>query len=88
MKFLINSVITYKCDSVNEVERFHEELQNDARFTLNSFNYKVKQIKDKGEVVEEYYLVSAKLIFNDEKEPDTQVDINYVYDAGDIDTDE
>lgn len=80
MKYLINVVDTYRVDTVEQVEKLHEELKNDNHFTLNSFSYKTKQIKQKGEVIEEYQLVTAKKIFNDEKEPYNNIDIMYEVD--------
>lgn len=77
MKNLINTTETYRIDSINGVERLQEELNNDNRFTLTSFNYKFKQIKAKGEIIDEYYIVTAKKVFNDEKEPSTEVEVIY-----------
>ena len=78
MKYLINSVDTYRVDSVEEVEKLHEELKNSPYFILGSFSYKTKQIKQKGAVIDEYQLVSAKKIFTNEKEPDSNIEIEYV----------
>ena len=77
MKYLISTTDVYRVPTVAEVEQFHEELINDTHFTLNAFSYKTKQIKQKGEIVDEYQLVTAKKLFNDEKEPDTNIDIKY-----------
>ena len=77
MKFLINSTDTYRVNTVEEVERLHEELKNDPAFILASFSYKTKYIKEKGAIVEEYQLVQAKKIFADEKEPENDVTISY-----------
>ena len=77
MKYLINNVVTYRVNSVEEVEQLHEVLKNDNRFDMTSFTYKHKDIKSKGEIIDSYELVTAKLIFNDEKEPGVDVVINY-----------
>ena len=52
------------------VETLHEELLNDPTFDLVGFSYKVKQIKAKGEVIEEYMVVQATKQFTAEKEPE------------------
>ena len=57
--------------------RFHEELKNDSHFTLASFGYKHKEVKQKGDVVDEYELVTVKKLFNNEKEPDNEIKITY-----------
>lgn len=80
MKFLLNSVDTYRVETVEEVERLHEALKNDTNFTLISFSYKTKEIKVKGEVVETYQVVSAKKMFTEEKNPEVQVEIVYEVD--------
>lgn len=54
MKYLINSVDTYRVETVEQVEALHEELKDDPHFILASFSYKTKFVKVKGEVVEEY----------------------------------
>lgn len=76
-KYLVNSVDTFRVATVDDVERLHEELKNDPYFTLASFSYKTKQVKSKGEVVDEYQLVTAKKLFNEEKEPGTVIEIKY-----------
>ena len=77
MNYLISVVDTYRVATVEDVERLHEELKNDGHFTLASFSYKTKYIKQKGDIIDEYQLVSAKKIFNDEKEPISSIDIHY-----------
>lgn len=77
MKYLISATDVYRVPTVAEVEQLHEELINDTHFTLNAFSYKTKQIKQKGEIIDEYQLVTAKKLFNDEKEPGTNIDIKY-----------
>lgn len=77
MKYLINAVDTYRVNTVSEVEQLHEELRNDTSFELVSFSYKTKQIKSKGEVVEEYQVVQAKKVFTDEKYPTEEISVYY-----------
>jgi len=74
MKYLINTTDVYRVETVEDVERLHEELKNDPTFTLVSFSYKTKYIK---KTEEEYQLVSAKKSFNEEKEPDRTIEISY-----------
>lgn len=77
MKYLISATDVYRVATVEDAERLHEELKNDGNFTLASFGYKTKFIKQKGEVIDEYQLVTAKKIFNEEKEPYSSVEIKY-----------
>lgn len=75
--YLLTSTETYRVETVAEVETLHEELTNDANFTLVAFSYKTKYIKEKGDIVGEYQVVTAKKSFNSEKEPDRYVKIEY-----------
>lgn len=77
MKHLIYTTDTYRVDTVAEVEQLHEDLKSDDHFTLAGFSYKTKYVKAKGEILDEYQLVTAKKIFNDEKEPENDISIYY-----------
>lgn len=76
-EYLLTSTDTYRVETVEDVERLHEELKNSPRFQLVAFSYKTKPIKIKGEVIGEYQVVSAKKVFNEEKDPDTTINIKY-----------
>ena len=80
MRYLLKAVDTYRVPDEAAVEALHEELLNDPCFDLVGFSYKVKQIKAKGEVVEDES--------NDGKKNDkplisvsTHIDDNYVSDG-------
>lgn len=75
--YLVKTTDVYRVDSVGEVEKFHTELKGDPHFELESFAYQQKQVKQKGEVVDEYCLVTVKKKFNDPKEPISDVEIKY-----------
>ena len=77
VKYLINDVTTYRVATVKEVEALHEELLADTSFELTAFSYTTKYIKVKGEIVDEYQVVKAKKVFNNEKEPDRTIDVKY-----------
>lgn len=77
VKYLINDVTTYRVETVKDVEKLHEELLTDPSFELTAFSYTTKYIKVKGEIVDEYQIVKAKKVFNNEKEPESMVDVKY-----------
>lgn len=77
MKYLISDTTVYRVATVADVEILHEELLNDNSFELVSFGYKTKYIKQKGEIIDEYQLVTAKKIFQEEKEPSSAIDVKY-----------
>lgn len=75
--YLVKTTDVYRVDSVGEVEQFHKDLKGDPHFELESFAYQQKQVKQKGEIVDEYCLVTVKKKFNDPKEPASDVSISY-----------
>ncbi len=76
-KYLINDVTTYRVGTVEVVEQLHEELANNPMFQLTNFSYTTKYIKEKGEIVEEYQIVKAKKVFNEEKFPEGDFYVKY-----------
>lgn len=75
--YLIRATEVYRLETVEEVERFHEILREDPSFHLISFGYKDKNVKVKGEIIDEWKNVTVVKAFNDEKEPDTRINIIY-----------
>lgn len=80
MKYLISQTDTYRVDTIEEVEALHDELINDKYFTLSAFSYKTKYLKQKGEIIDEWQLVTAKKDFNSEKEPERHIAVKYEVD--------
>ena len=76
-RYVISDTTVYRVPDVAAVEELHQELLDDGNFQLVGFSYKTKQIKVKGEVVEEYQVVTAKRVFNEEKDPEYKIDISY-----------
>lgn len=72
MTHLIKVTNTYRVPTVADALRLREELAAGAG-ELTTFKYTTKYIKAKGEIVEEYQLVTATLVFNSEKEPESSI---------------
>ena len=77
MRYLLKVVDTYRVGTVEEVEQLHEELLDNPNFTLTAYSYKTKYIKAKGEIIEDYQVVTATKVFNEEKDADSSVNIIY-----------
>lgn len=82
MNYVTQVVETIRVPNVNEVEKLHKELKDDNRFELKKFEYSHKDVKQKGEIIDEYELVKATLVFNLEKEPTSSVDIEFTIENG------
>ena len=76
IKYLLDTTVTYKVSTIEDVKKVHAEMQSNPNYSLVAFSYKTKEVKEKGEVVDEYQVITAKLIINNEKEPDnSDIDI-------------
>lgn len=76
-RYLLKVVDTYRVPDEAAVEALHDELLEDPTFDLTGFSYKVKQIKAKGEVIEEYMVVQATKQFTNEKDPEGSYVVSY-----------
>lgn len=74
-KYVLNTVTTYRVPTEKDALALRDELANNSYGELESFSYQIKFIKAKGEVIEEYYVVKAKMKVNDEKEPESKTDV-------------
>lgn len=84
-KYLVNTKETFRVATVEEAEALNKEFKNDALnndYELKSFSYVKKQVKAKGEVVDEYVVCTAVKVFNEEKNPESLLfEIQYVPDG-------
>lgn len=79
MKYLLKSTDVYEVNTMDEVEALRQKFMDDTNYTLVSFGYKMKEIKQKGEVLDTYYVITVQKMFNDEKDPCSTIDIIYTY---------
>ena len=77
MKYLTTVVETYRIGSEKEVEAFLKELKADHRFTVAKYSSTKKEKKAKGEVVDEWIRFEVVKLFNEEQEPDSEIEISY-----------
>lgn len=73
IKWLIKSQNEYRIETMSDVEEFHKQMQNEASdngYTLSSFSWTEKEVKEKGEVVDSYYQVKVTFVFNVLKDPE------------------
>lgn len=67
-KYLVSTVETYRVDTEAEAQEFIEQLKRDKGEVLkHSIEY--KEQKAKGEVIQDWYRLTVKRRYNDEKEP-------------------
>lgn len=90
--FVLKNTTEYRVETVNEIVKFRDELQKQAAqdgYSLSAFGYSEKLVKEKGEVVDSYYIVRATFTINDAKEPTIPIfSVNLPYSAEEMLTDE
>lgn len=77
MKYLLNVTENYRVETEAEVEKLIQEAKESNQFILSKYTSQFKEVKQKGEVIEDYYKVSLTKEFTKEKEPDGCVTIEY-----------
>lgn len=76
-KYLIQTVETYRADTESEADQLIADAKASPEYELKKHNAEKKEIKQKGEVVEEYWKVNLTKKFTDEKEPIGTTTIEY-----------
>ena len=71
MKYLISTV-----DFTKE-NKIRVKAKKDGNYTLGKYTNEHKTKTSKGEIVDEYYKLTLTKIFNDIKEPESEIDIEY-----------
>lgn len=77
MKYLLAVTEKYRVSSEDEALKFIDEAKNDKSYVLNKYTTQKKEVKQKGEIVDEYVVVSLTKIFNNEKEPTDEIVVSY-----------
>lgn len=77
MRYLTKVVETYRLSSEREVETFLKELKEDDRFTIAKYSSQKKEKKSKGEIIDEWIRFEITKLFNEEVEPDSEIEIDY-----------
>ena len=76
-KYLVSTTETYRVDTENEATRAIEEAKQNGSYVLGKYTSEHKERKSKGEVIDEYWKLTLTKLFNDIKEPDSIVNVNY-----------
>lgn len=77
MKYLINTTEIYRFSSEDEATNFIEAAKKESGYVLTKHTVEYKERKQKGEVIDFWWKVTLIKKFNDEKEPETDVEITY-----------
>ena len=75
--YLVSTTETYRVDTERESAEAIEEAKNNGSYILGKYTNEHKERKSKGEVIDEYWKLSLTKLFNDIKEPDSVVNVEY-----------
>ena len=77
MCYTLKTTTVYRVPTVEDALTLRKHLERNCGGELTSFKYATKYIKAKGEIIEEYQVVSATKVFTDEKSPERIVSVEY-----------
>lgn len=77
MRYLIQTVETYRADTETEAQGIITEAKAAGEYTLTKYTSEKKEVKAKGEIIDEYYKVALTKVFTDIKEPDSVASVIY-----------
>lgn len=77
MEYLLKVQNVYRVATEADAIRLKEELRTSSGGNLTAFAYAVKYIKQKGEIVGEYWVCKATIEFNAERDPERRVQATY-----------
>lgn len=76
-KFLIKTTEEHRADSESEAAELIDDAKHDSRYILAKYSSVKKEKKQKGEVVDDYYIVTLVKVFDDPKEPSGEATVEY-----------
>lgn len=76
-KYLIKTTETYRCDSEEEAKNLIAEAAQDGHYVILKSSSEIKNIKQKGEIIDEWRRVIITKEFTSEKEPSECFSVTY-----------
>ena len=80
MRYLIQTTEIYRADTDAEAQGLITEAKSASEYALAKYSSEKKEVKAKGEIIDEYYKVSLTKLFTSIKEPAEVVTISYEVD--------
>ena len=75
--YLCSTVETYRADHAHAADELINFARESKLYDLKRSNVQKKEVKAKGEVVDEFFLVSLTKSIQDPKNPEVSVKLNY-----------
>lgn len=77
MRYLIQTTEIYRADTEVEAQGVITEAKQANEYVLSKYSSEKKEVKAKGEIIDEYFKVSLTKVFTNIKEPDTVASVTY-----------
>ena len=76
-KYLVSATEVYRVDNEESAAALIDEAKAETKYILAKYSSVKKEKKAKGEIVDEWYQVTLVKKFKDEKDPISNIDVNY-----------
>ena len=76
-KYLIKTTEEHRADTEYEAAELINAAKEDGRYLLSKYSSVKKERKQKGEVIDEYFIVTLVKVFDDAKEPCGEASVEY-----------
>ena len=76
-KYLLKVTEEHRADSELEAAELINSAKADSRYVLSKYSSVHKERKAKGEIVDEYFIVTLVKVFDDPKEPCGEASVEY-----------
>lgn len=76
-KYLLKTTEEHRVDKEFEAAELIDAAKKDGRYILSKYSSVKKERKQKGEIVDEYYIVTLVKVFDDPKEPCGEASVEY-----------
>ena len=76
-KYLLKTTEEHRADSEAEATELINAAKADSRYVLSKYSSVKKERKAKGEIIDEYFIVTLVKVFDDAKEPCGEASVEY-----------
>lgn len=76
-KYLVKTTEEHRADSETEATELINAAKADNRYLLSKYSSVKKERKQKGEIIDEYYIVTLVKVFDDPKDPAGEASVEY-----------
>lgn len=76
-KYLIKTTEEHRADTEAEAAELIDAAKKDGRYVLSKFSSVHKERKQKGEIIDDYFIVTLVKVFDDAKEPCGEATVEY-----------